>query len=67
MIKKYLKYTLIINCLAVISLDYALKKDENYYLQVFLIECKDIVKGVIGHITEDLENSYDESDEPDKE
>ena len=67
MIKKYLKQTLIINCLAVISSDYALKKDENYYPQVFLIECKDIVKGIIWHITEDLENSYDESDKPDKE
>ena len=27
-------------CLAVISLDSALKKDDNYYLQVFLKECK---------------------------
>ena len=27
-------------CLAVISLDSAQKKDENYYLQVFLKECK---------------------------
>ena len=27
-------------CLAVISLDSALKKDKNYYLQVFLIECQ---------------------------
>ena len=27
-------------CLAVISLDFALKKDENYYPQVFLKECK---------------------------
>ena len=27
-------------CLAVISLDSALKKDENYYPQVFLKECK---------------------------
>ena len=26
--------------LAVVSLDSALKKDENYYLQVFLKECK---------------------------
>ena len=31
-------------CLAVISLDSALKKDENYYLQVFLKECKYIEK-----------------------
>ena len=48
-------------------MDYALKKDENYYPQVFLIEYKDIVKGIIGHITEDLENSYDESDKSNKE
>ena len=27
-------------CLAVISLDSALKKDDNYYPQVFLKECK---------------------------
>ena len=27
-------------CLAVISLDSALKEDENYYPQVFLKECK---------------------------
>ena len=27
-------------CLAVISLDSALKKDDNYYPQVFLNECK---------------------------
>ena len=27
-------------CLAVISLDSALKKDDNYYAQVFLKECK---------------------------
>ena len=25
---------------SVISLDFALKKDDNYYLQVFLKECK---------------------------
>ena len=31
-------------CLAVISLDSALKKDENYYPQVFLQECKYIEK-----------------------
>ena len=28
------------NCLAVISLDSVLKKDDNYYLQVLLKECK---------------------------
>ena len=31
-------------CLALISLDSALKKDENYYPQVFLKECKYIKK-----------------------
>ena len=31
-------------CLAVISLDSALKKDGNYYSQVFLKECKYIQK-----------------------
>ena len=48
--------------LAVISLDSAPKKDENYYLQVFLKECKCIKEKVIRHITDDLENSSD-SDE----
>ena len=33
-------------CLAVISLDFALKKDENYYPQVFLKECKCIEKKI---------------------
>ena len=37
------------NCLAVISLDSALKTDENYYPQVFLKECK-YIKKVIRHI-----------------
>ena len=36
--------------LAVISLDSALKKDENYYSQVFLKECKYIKKKAIRHI-----------------
>ena len=34
-------------CLAVVSLDSALKKDEKYYLQVFLKECKYVEKKVI--------------------
>ena len=37
-------------CLAVISLDSALKKDGNYYLQVFLKDCKYIEKNVFRHI-----------------
>ena len=32
-------------CLEVIRLEYALKKDKNYYLQVFLKECNYIQKG----------------------
>ena len=40
--------------LAVISLDSALKKDENYYLQVFLKKCKYIEKKVIRHIDNNL-------------
>ena len=50
-------------CLAVISLDSALKKDENYYLQVFFKKCKYIEKKVIRDIVDDLESSSDDSDE----
>ena len=46
-------------CLALISLDSALEKDQNYYPQVFLKECKNIVKKVIRHILEDTESSSD--------
>ena len=31
-------------CLAVIEIDFILKKNENYYPQIFLIECKYIEK-----------------------
>ena len=43
----------------------ALKKDENYYQQVFLKECKNIEKKVIRHINNNLSDfpSSDESDE----
>ena len=41
-------------CLVVISLDSALKKDDNYYPQVFLKECKYIEKKVIRHINDTL-------------
>ena len=52
-------------CLAVISLDSALKKDGRYYLQVFLKECKYIEKTVIRYINENLSDfsSSDESEE----
>ena len=52
-------------CLAVITLDSALKKNDNYYPQVFLKECKYIEKKVIRHINDNLSDfsSDDESDE----
>ena len=37
-------------CLAVISLNSALKKDDNYYPLAFLKECKYIEKKVVTHI-----------------
>ena len=49
-------------CLAVITIDSVLKKDENHYVQVFLKEFKYIEKEVIRHIIGDLEISSDESD-----
>ena len=52
-------------CLAVISLDSSLKKVDNYYLQVFLKECKYIENKVIRDINDNLSDfsSSDESDE----
>ena len=53
-------------CLAVVGLDSALKKDDNYYLQVFLKECEYIEKKVIRHIHDNLSDfsySFGESDE----
>ena len=54
-------------CLAVISLDSALKKDKSYYPKVFLKECKYIKRKVIRHVTDDIESFSDDSDESDKE
>ena len=50
-------------CLVVIMIDSALKREENYYLQVFLKEGKYIEKEVIRHITEDIEVLSSDSDE----
>ena len=52
-------------CLAVISLNCAFKKDENYYPQVFLkkSKCVEKIKKVIRHITDDLEIYSGDSDE----
>ena len=52
-------------CLAVISLDFALKKDDNYYLEVFLKECKYIEKKVIRNMNDNL-SYFSYSDEPDE-
>ena len=52
-------------CLAVTSLDSALKNDKNYYPQVFLKEYKYIEKKEFRPIHDDLSDfsSSDESDE----
>ena len=49
----------------VVSLDSPLKKDDGYYPQVFLKECRYIEKKVIWHINDNLNDfsSDDESDE----
>ena len=52
--------------LAVIILDSALMKDDNYYPQVFLKECKYIEEKVIRHINGNLSDSSS-SDETDEE
>ena len=53
-------------CLAVISLDSVLKKDESCYPQVFQKEFKYIKKKVIMHIIDDIERSSDDSDDFDE-
>ena len=53
-------------CLAVISLDSALKKDDKYYPLVFLKGYKYTEKKVVRHIHDNLSDfsySFDESDE----
>ena len=52
--------------LAVISLDSALKKSENYILRVFLKECKYIEKKVIRH-TDDILSDLSYSEDSDEE
>ena len=41
-------------CLSLISSDSALKKDNNYYPQVFLKDCKYIEKKVVRYIHDNL-------------
>ena len=54
-------------CLAVISLDSALKKDGNYYPQMFLKECKYVEKKVVRHIHDNLSDFSCSSDESEEE
>ena len=54
-------------CLAVISLDSALKKDDSYYPQVFSIQCKYIEKKVVRHNHDSLSDFSHSSDESDEE
>ena len=48
-----------------LRLDSALKKDENYYPQVFLKECKYVEKKVVRHINDNL-SDFSYSDEIDE-
>ena len=52
-------------CLAVIGLDSAIKKYEDYYSQVFLKESKYIEEEGVRHIINDLEISADDSNDSD--
>ena len=54
-------------CLAVISLDSVLKKDDNYYPQVFLKEFKYIEKKVIRRVHDNLSDFSCSSNESDEE
>ena len=45
-------------CLAVISLNSALKKDDNYYPQVFLKEVKCIEKKLVLHVYDNLSDFF---------
>ena len=64
--KKFLRWNSNYTCLAIISLDSALKKDDNYRPQVFLRECKYIEKKVIRHINDNF-SDFSSSDEYDEE
>ena len=55
------------SCLAVISLDSSLKKDDNYYPQVFLKECTCSEKKVVRHIDDNLSDFSYSSNESDEE
>ena len=52
-VKKF-QWTLNHSCLSVISLNSALKDNENVYLQLFFEKCKYMEKIVARHISDDL-------------
>ena len=54
-------------CLAVISLDSALKKVDTYYLQVFLRECKYIKNKLIRYVHDNLSDFSYSSDASEEE
>ena len=60
-------------CLAVISMDSSLKKDDSYYPQVFFKECRCLEEKIIRHIINDYKSysvdsvdSNDSDEESDK-
>ena len=53
-------------CLAVINLDFALKKDDRYYTRKFLKECKYTEKKIIRHINDNW-SDFSSDGESDKE
>ena len=65
--RKILKVDSHHTCLPVITLDSALKKDDSYYPQFFLKECKYIEKKVVRHIHDSLSDFSYSSDESNEE
>ena len=64
--KEILKVDSNCTCLVVISLDSIVKRDENYYPQVFLKSVNTLEKVII-HITDNLKSSSDDFDYSKKE
>ena len=56
-------------CLSVILIDYIFRAGNNYYLRVFLEECKYVVKGkrMLKHIIDEIESSCDSDRKDSKE
>ena len=65
--KKYPTLDSNYTCLAAIGLDSAFKKDDSYYPQVFLKECKYIDEKLVRHIHANLSDFCYSSDESEKE